>query len=50
MIDISRAGSFTLGVHTVKRVGYGAIQPAGPGIFGPPKNREGALAECKSRY
>ncbi|MDP9089826.1 MAG: aldo/keto reductase family oxidoreductase [Pseudomonadota bacterium] len=44
MIDISKAGSFALGAHTVKRVGYGAMQLAGPGIFGPPKNREGALA------
>jgi pyridoxine 4-dehydrogenase len=44
MIDISKAGTFTLGAHTVKRLGYGAMQLAGPGVFGPPKDREGALA------
>ncbi|SCK30517.1 Predicted oxidoreductase [Variovorax sp. HW608] len=35
---------FTLGDRTVKRVGYGAMQLAGPGVFGPPKDRTGALA------
>jgi pyridoxine 4-dehydrogenase len=44
MIDISKAGTFTLGDRTVKRLGYGAMQLAGPGVFGPPKDREGALA------
>jgi len=31
-------------VRTVKRLGYGAMQLAGPGVFGPPKDRAGALA------
>src|SRR5947208_2868970 len=44
MIDISKAGTFTLGDRTVKRLGYGAMQLAGPGGVGPPKDREGALA------
>jgi len=44
MIDISKAGTFTLGAHTVQRMGYGAMQLAGPGVFGPPKDRDGALA------
>jgi aryl-alcohol dehydrogenase-like predicted oxidoreductase len=44
VIDISKAGTFTLGNHTVKRIGYGAMQLAGPGVFGPPKDRAGALA------
>ena len=44
MIDISKAGAFSLGARTVKRVGYGAMQLAGPGVFGPPKDRPGALA------
>ena len=35
MIDISKAGTFTLGTRTVRRMGYGAIQLAGKGIFGP---------------
>src|SRR6516162_9043046 len=29
---------------TVQRVGYGAMQLAGPGVFGPPKDRKAALA------
>jgi aryl-alcohol dehydrogenase-like predicted oxidoreductase len=29
---------------TVDRVGYGAMQLAGPGVFGPPKDPEGAVA------
>jgi pyridoxine 4-dehydrogenase len=37
MIDISKAGTFTLGERTVKRIGYGAMQLAGSGVFGPPK-------------
>src|ERR1700723_1727769 len=44
MIDISRAGTFALGTRRVKRVGYGAMQLAGPGVFGPPKDRQSALA------
>jgi aryl-alcohol dehydrogenase-like predicted oxidoreductase len=28
----------------VKRLGYGAMQLAGPGVFGPPKDRDAALA------
>ena len=44
MIDISKAGGFSLGARIVKRAGYGAMQLAGPGVFGPPKDRQGALA------
>jgi aryl-alcohol dehydrogenase-like predicted oxidoreductase len=44
MIDISKAGAFKLGGRTVRRLGYGAMQLAGPGVFGPPKDRAGALA------
>jgi aryl-alcohol dehydrogenase-like predicted oxidoreductase len=40
----SKAGTFALGSRTVKRLGYGAMQLAGPGVFGPPKDRAGALA------
>jgi aryl-alcohol dehydrogenase-like predicted oxidoreductase len=29
---------------TVTRVGYGAMQLAGPGVFGPPADRDGAIA------
>ncbi|KRB23357.1 MULTISPECIES: aldo/keto reductase family oxidoreductase [Mesorhizobium] len=44
MTDISKAGTFKLGDRTVKRLGYGAMQLAGPGVFGPPKDHDGALA------
>ena len=36
--------AFPLGDRTVKRLGYGAMQLAGPGVFGPPKDREAAIA------
>ncbi len=44
MRSIDQAGTFTLGDRTVKRLGYGAMQLAGPGVFGPPKDRGAALA------
>jgi aryl-alcohol dehydrogenase-like predicted oxidoreductase len=44
MSSIARAGTFALGDHNVKRLGYGAMQLAGPGVFGPPRNRDEALA------
>jgi aryl-alcohol dehydrogenase-like predicted oxidoreductase len=44
MTDIAAAGVFALGDRTVKRMGYGAMQLAGPGVFGPPKDRDAALA------
>lgn len=44
MTDIGKAGTFKLGDRIVKRVGYGAMQLAGPGVFGPPKDQKGALA------
>jgi aryl-alcohol dehydrogenase-like predicted oxidoreductase len=44
MINISSAGTYRLGSRTVKRVGYGAMQLAGPGVFGPPKDHAAALA------
>jgi pyridoxine 4-dehydrogenase len=49
MTDITAAGTSPsttslLGDRTVKRLGYGAMQLAGPGVFGPPKDRDAALA------
>ncbi|HEY1314813.1 MAG TPA: aldo/keto reductase family oxidoreductase [Steroidobacteraceae bacterium] len=44
MVHISKAGTFKLGSRTVKRLGYGAMRLCGPGIFGPPKDKPGALA------
>ncbi len=43
-IQLDKAGTFKLGHRQVKRIGYGAMQLAGPGVFGPPKDRAGALA------
>jgi pyridoxine 4-dehydrogenase len=44
MSSIDQAGRFPLGGRTVKRLGYGAMQLAGPGVFGPPKDHGAALA------
>ncbi len=44
MSSIDPSGTFTLGDRTVKRLGYGAMQLAGPGVFGPPKDHDAALA------
>jgi pyridoxine 4-dehydrogenase len=44
MSSIERSGAFTLGDRRVRRLGYGAMQLAGPGVFGPPKDRGTALA------
>jgi len=44
MQTIDQAGAFTLGDRSVNRLGYGAMQLAGPGVFGPPRDRDGALA------
>lgn len=44
MTDIDKSGTFQLGSKTVKRLGYGAMQLAGPGVFGPPKDHDAALA------
>jgi aryl-alcohol dehydrogenase-like predicted oxidoreductase len=44
MTDIKKAGSYSLGDRRVMRMGYGAMQLAGPGVFGPPKDRNAALA------
>jgi len=44
MSTIDQSGTFVFGDRTVKRLGYGAMQLAGPGVFGPPKDRNTALA------
>jgi pyridoxine 4-dehydrogenase len=48
MSNIDQAGSYTLGGRAVKRLGYGAMQLAGPGVFGPPKDRDAALAVLRA--
>src|SRR6202046_2571652 len=44
MNDIITAGGFPLGDRVVKRLGYGSMQLAGPGVFGPPKDHDAAIA------
>ncbi len=44
MSTIDQSGTFNLGGRSVKRLGYGAMQLAGPGVFGPPKDHGAALA------
>ena len=39
---------FALGDRIVKRLGYGAMQLAGPGVFGPPKDRGAAVAVLRA--
>jgi pyridoxine 4-dehydrogenase len=43
MFTIDQSGTFSLGDRTVRRIGYGAMQLAGPGVYGPPKDRGAAL-------
>ena len=41
-------GTWQFGDKTVHRMGYGTIQLAGPGVFGPPKDRDAALAVLRA--
>ncbi len=44
MSNLEKSGVFKLGGRTVRRIGYGAMQLAGKGVFGPPKDRAEAVA------
>src|SRR5215467_2089245 len=46
MKQTNLSGSFTFAntAMTVNRMGYGAMQLAGPGVFGPPRDPDGAVA------
>src|ERR1700755_1229652 len=41
-------GTWALGDLTVTRFGYGAMQLAGPGVMGPPADRDRALAVLRA--
>src|SRR4051812_2465711 len=43
-MSIDQSGTFKLGDRGVKRLGYGAMQLAGPGVFGPPRDKSAAIA------
>ncbi len=44
MSTTAQAATYRLGSRAVRRLGYGAMQLAGPGVFGPPPDRDAALA------
>ena len=46
-LSAASAGTVTLGDLTVNRMGYGAMRITGKGIWGPPADREGALATLR---
>jgi pyridoxine 4-dehydrogenase len=48
MLATDQSKTFTLGDRSVKRFGYGAMQLAGPGVFGPPKDHDAALAVLRA--
>src|SRR5262245_12777960 len=48
MLKIDQSRTFTLGAHTVRRVGYGAMQLTGPGVFGPPRDPDAARAVLRT--
>ena len=48
MDSISQTGTYRLGDRPVRRLGYGAMQLAGPGVFGPPRDRDQAIAVLRA--
>ena len=48
MTAIVAAGTARLGSFTVSRMGYGAMQLAGPGVFGPPRDRAEVIAVLRA--
>src|SRR5215467_4820760 len=48
MLKIDESRTFALGNRTVKRLGYGAMRLAGPGVFGPPKDPDAARAVLRA--
>jgi aryl-alcohol dehydrogenase-like predicted oxidoreductase len=48
MMTIDQAGTYSFAGRAVKRLGYGAMQLAGPGVFGPPRDHDAALAVLRA--
>ena len=44
MSSVNKSGTYKLGDRSVRRLGYGAMQLAGKGVFGPPKDHDAAIA------
>jgi pyridoxine 4-dehydrogenase len=47
-MTIDQAGTYSLAGRDVKRLGYGAMQLAGPGVFGPPRDHDAAIAVLRA--
>ncbi|WP_417579646.1 aldo/keto reductase [Pelagibacterium sp.] len=43
-INAAGSGTFSLGDHSINRLGFGAMRITGRGIWGPPEDRNGAIA------
>jgi len=48
MRSLERSGTFQLGDLRVRRLGYGAMHLSGAGVFGPPQDRDAALAVLRA--
>jgi len=48
MSPVVQSGTFSVAGRRVHRLGYGAMQLAGPGVFGPPKDSDAALAVLRA--
>lgn len=48
MMTIDQAGTYSFAGRKVKRLGYGAMQLAGPSVFGPPRDHDVALAVLRA--
>ena len=48
MNALDEVGRFRLGSRDVRRMGFGAMQLAGPGVFGPPRDRAAAVAVLRT--
>lgn len=46
--NLNSMTTYLMGDREVSRIGYGAMQLAGPGVMGPPKDREEALAVLRT--
>ena len=48
MRSIEHTGTYTIGDRRVRRLGYGVMQLAGPGVYGPPRDRDAALSVLRA--
>src|SRR5712671_116454 len=46
-VNASASGQFTIGDITINRLGYGAMRITGEGVWGPPPDRNAALATLR---